>query len=118
MRLRRGIAIAAVAGGVAVTTMLIGLVTNAVSDQSRWPGWLGWLQEHAWFSFILLGVVMVVGPPSTARTWNISSGTSRTPCGSTAGTRPRQPLHPLSRPYCHGESPYREQASEADRRRR
>ncbi|WP_346168265.1 cyclophane-containing RiPP biosynthesis TPR protein HaaT [Streptomyces javensis] len=61
MRLRRGIAIAAVAGGVAVTTMLIGLVTNAVSDQSRWPGWLGWLQEHAWFSFILLGVVMVVG---------------------------------------------------------
>ncbi|WP_184502911.1 cyclophane-containing RiPP biosynthesis TPR protein HaaT [Streptomyces botrytidirepellens] len=61
MRLRRGIAIAGVAGAVAVTTMLIGLVTNAVSDQSRWPGWLGWLQEHAWFSFILLGVVMVVG---------------------------------------------------------
>ncbi|MEU0843839.1 cyclophane-containing RiPP biosynthesis TPR protein HaaT [Streptomyces sp. NPDC005962] len=61
MRLRRGIAIAGVAGAVAMTTMLIGLVTNAVSDQSRWPGWLGWLQEHAWFSFILLGVVMVVG---------------------------------------------------------
>ncbi|MFF5584809.1 cyclophane-containing RiPP biosynthesis TPR protein HaaT [Streptomyces hygroscopicus] len=61
MRLRRGIAIAGVAGGVAVTTMLVGLVTNAVSDQSRWPGWLGWLQEHAWFSFVLLGVVMAVG---------------------------------------------------------
>ncbi|MFF0161671.1 cyclophane-containing RiPP biosynthesis TPR protein HaaT [Streptomyces sp. NPDC005263] len=58
MRLRRGIAIAAVAGGGAVTTMLVGLVTNAVSDESRWPGWLGWLQEHAWFSFVVLGVTM------------------------------------------------------------
>ncbi|WP_435241804.1 cyclophane-containing RiPP biosynthesis TPR protein HaaT [Streptomyces cucumeris] len=61
MRLRRGIAVAGVAGGLAVTTMLVGLVTNAVSEQSQWPGWLGWLQEHAWFSFVLLGVVMVVG---------------------------------------------------------
>ncbi|MEU3282074.1 cyclophane-containing RiPP biosynthesis TPR protein HaaT [Streptomyces antibioticus] len=58
MRLRRGIAIAVVAGGGAVTTMLVGLVTNAVSDESRWPGWLGWLQEHAWFSFVVLGVAM------------------------------------------------------------
>ncbi|MFG3656707.1 cyclophane-containing RiPP biosynthesis TPR protein HaaT [Streptomyces sp. NPDC047706] len=58
MRLRRGIAIAVVAGGGAVTTMLVGLVTNAVSDESRWPGWLGWLQEHAWFSFVVLGVTM------------------------------------------------------------
>lgn len=59
MRMRRGIAIGVVAGGAAVTTMLVGLVTNAVSDQSRWPGWLGWLQEHAWFSFAMLGVTMV-----------------------------------------------------------
>ncbi|MGW7365606.1 cyclophane-containing RiPP biosynthesis TPR protein HaaT [Streptomyces sp. NPDC054841] len=59
MRLRRGIAIGVVAGGGAVTTMLVGLVTNAVSDQSRWPGWLGWLQEHPWFSFVMLGVTMV-----------------------------------------------------------
>ncbi|MFG2583689.1 NB-ARC domain-containing protein [Streptomyces malaysiensis] len=66
MRLRRGIAIAGVAGGVTVTTMLVGLVTNAVSEQSQWPGWLGWLQEHAWFSFVLLGVVMVVGTASLA----------------------------------------------------
>ncbi|WP_409470590.1 cyclophane-containing RiPP biosynthesis TPR protein HaaT [Streptomyces sp. HC307] len=58
MRLRRGIAIAVVAGGGAVTTMLVGLVTNAVSDESRWPGWLGWLQEHAWFSFVALGAAM------------------------------------------------------------
>lgn len=58
MRLRRGIAIAVVAGGGAVTTMLVGLVTNAVSDESRWPGWLGWLQEHAWLSFVVLGVTM------------------------------------------------------------
>ncbi|WP_243766635.1 NB-ARC domain-containing protein [Streptomyces sp. GC420] len=39
--------------------MLVGLVTNAVSDQSRWPGWLGWLQQNAWFSFVVLGGAMV-----------------------------------------------------------
>ncbi|WP_150134038.1 cyclophane-containing RiPP biosynthesis TPR protein HaaT [Streptomyces hyaluromycini] len=58
MRLRRGIAIAVIAGGGAVTTLLVGLVTNAVSNESRWPGWLGWLQEHAWLSFVVLGVTM------------------------------------------------------------
>ncbi|MFF4524084.1 cyclophane-containing RiPP biosynthesis TPR protein HaaT [Streptomyces bluensis] len=58
MRLRRGIAIAAIAGSVAVTTLLVGLVTNAASNESEWPGWLGWLQEHAWFSFVVLGVTM------------------------------------------------------------
>ncbi|MFH9193491.1 hypothetical protein [Streptomyces globisporus] len=42
------------AAGGAVTTMLVGLVTNAVSE-SEWPGWLGWLQRHAWFSFAVLG---------------------------------------------------------------
>ncbi|MGP3948541.1 cyclophane-containing RiPP biosynthesis TPR protein HaaT [Streptomyces sp. 7N604] len=52
-------AIAVVAAGGAVTTMLVGLVTNAVSDQSQWPGWLGWLQRHAWFSFAMLGAAMV-----------------------------------------------------------
>ncbi|KUO18426.1 cyclophane-containing RiPP biosynthesis TPR protein HaaT [Streptomyces dysideae] len=57
MRLRRGAAVAAVAGGGAVTTMLVGLVTNAVSEQSRWPSWLGWLQEHPWLSFVMLGAV-------------------------------------------------------------
>src|SRR5690348_13485275 len=58
MRLRRGITVAVVAAGGAVTTMLVGLVTNAVSE-SEWPGWLGWLQRHAWFSFALLGGAMV-----------------------------------------------------------
>ncbi|MEU9974109.1 cyclophane-containing RiPP biosynthesis TPR protein HaaT [Streptomyces sp. NPDC051014] len=58
MRLRRGIAIAVIAGGGAVTTLLVGLVTNAVSNESRWPGWLGWLQAHAWLSFVVLGVAM------------------------------------------------------------
>lgn len=58
MRLRRGIAIAVVAGGSAVATLLVGLVTNAASNESQWPGWLGWLQEHAWFSFVVLGVTM------------------------------------------------------------
>ncbi|WP_431953459.1 cyclophane-containing RiPP biosynthesis TPR protein HaaT [Actinacidiphila sp. bgisy167] len=42
-----------------MTTLLVGLVTNAVSDQSRWPGWLGWFQDHAWLSFVLLGAVLV-----------------------------------------------------------
>ncbi|WP_270890800.1 NB-ARC domain-containing protein [Streptomyces sp. DHE17-7] len=41
-----------------MTTLLVGLVTNAASDESRWPGWLGWLQEHAWFSFVVLGVAL------------------------------------------------------------
>ncbi|MGW0577104.1 hypothetical protein ACWD25_14270 [Streptomyces sp. NPDC002920] len=59
MRLRRGAAVAAIAGGGALTTMLIGLVTNAVSDQARWPGFLGWVQHHAWFSFAALGVALV-----------------------------------------------------------
>ncbi|MEU2133896.1 cyclophane-containing RiPP biosynthesis TPR protein HaaT [Streptomyces sp. NPDC018352] len=54
MRLRQGITIGVVAAGGAVTTMLVGLVTNAVSE-SEWPGWLGWLQRHAWFSFAVLG---------------------------------------------------------------
>ncbi|QHY96176.1 Regulatory protein AfsR [Streptomyces sp. S4.7] len=58
MRLRRGVTIAVVAAGGAVTTMLVGLVTNAVSE-SEWPGWLGWLQRHAWLSFALLGGAMV-----------------------------------------------------------
>ncbi|MET9886250.1 cyclophane-containing RiPP biosynthesis TPR protein HaaT [Streptomyces sp. NPDC006430] len=58
MRLRRGISVAVVAAGGAVTTMLVGLVTNAVSE-SEWPGWLGWLQRHGWFSFALLGGAMV-----------------------------------------------------------
>ncbi|MFF5714938.1 cyclophane-containing RiPP biosynthesis TPR protein HaaT [Streptomyces sp. NPDC012756] len=59
MRFRRGISIAVVAAGGVVTTMLVGLVTNAVSE-SKWPGWLGWLQRHAWFSFVLLGALLVV----------------------------------------------------------
>lgn len=57
MRSRRGAAIALVAGLGAVTTMLVGLVTNAVSSQSHWPSWLGWLQAHPWLSFVMLGVV-------------------------------------------------------------
>ncbi|MFE2429394.1 cyclophane-containing RiPP biosynthesis TPR protein HaaT [Streptomyces sp. NPDC059373] len=52
-------AIAVVAGGSAATTMLVGLVTNAVSEQSHWPSWLGWMQRHAWPSFAVLGVALV-----------------------------------------------------------
>ncbi|MET8248300.1 cyclophane-containing RiPP biosynthesis TPR protein HaaT [Streptomyces sp. NPDC005202] len=57
MRMRRGAALAVVAGGGAVTTMLVGLVTNAVSAQSHWPSWLGWLQKHPWLSFVMLGLI-------------------------------------------------------------
>jgi hypothetical protein len=57
-------AIAVVAGGGAATIMLVGLVTNAVSEQSRRPSWLGWMQQRPWLSFAMLGVVLV-GP--TAR---------------------------------------------------
>ncbi|WP_256725990.1 hypothetical protein [Streptomyces sp. IMTB 2501] len=60
MRMRRGAALAVVAGGGAVTTILVGLVTNAVSAQSHWPSWLGWLQKHPWLSFVMLGVGAVV----------------------------------------------------------
>ncbi|WP_455359386.1 cyclophane-containing RiPP biosynthesis TPR protein HaaT [Streptomyces sp. SYSU K21746] len=52
-------AIAVLAGGGAATTMLVGLVTNAVSEQSHWPSWLGWIQRHPWLSFALVGAVMV-----------------------------------------------------------
>ncbi|MGW7237026.1 NB-ARC domain-containing protein [Streptomyces sp. NPDC054804] len=58
MRLRRGIAVAVIAGASVVTTLLVGLVTNAASGESRWPGWLGWLQEHTWSSLIVLGVTL------------------------------------------------------------
>lgn len=59
MRMRRGMGIGVVAGGGAVTTMLVGLVTNAVSDQSRWPSWFGWMQRHPRLSFVMLGAVLV-----------------------------------------------------------
>jgi tetratricopeptide (TPR) repeat protein len=49
--------IAAVATIGTVTTLLTGLVTNAVSEQDHWPLGLGRLQQHPWASFLLLGVV-------------------------------------------------------------
>ncbi|WP_206302042.1 cyclophane-containing RiPP biosynthesis TPR protein HaaT [Streptomyces sp. AcE210] len=58
MRMRRGMAIAVLAGGGVATTMLVGLVTNAVSEQTEWPSWLGWMQHHAWLSFVLLGAML------------------------------------------------------------
>jgi hypothetical protein len=38
MRLRRGVAVAIASGGGALTTLLAGLVTNVVSEQTWWPG--------------------------------------------------------------------------------
>ncbi|MCW2641557.1 MAG: putative ATPase [Dactylosporangium sp.] len=40
VKLRRVTMAALVAAGVAAVTLMIGLVTNAASDQERWPGWL------------------------------------------------------------------------------
>ncbi|WP_240436648.1 hypothetical protein [Streptomyces sporangiiformans] len=74
-----------------MTTMLVGLVTNAVSDESRWPGWLGWLQEHACFSFVVLGVTMagltaLLAGLTPCRPTQRSSGTRHM-----AGHRPAPP---------------------------
>lgn len=60
MNRRHGMVIGGMAAGGAVTTLLVGLVTNAVSEESDWPGWLGWFQQHAWLSFALLGVLLTV----------------------------------------------------------
>lgn len=59
MRSRREVRLGVVAGGGAAITLLVGLVTNAVSETERWPSWLGWLQDHPWLSFVILGAVMV-----------------------------------------------------------
>ncbi|MGW7074623.1 cyclophane-containing RiPP biosynthesis TPR protein HaaT [Streptomyces sp. NPDC054866] len=71
-------AIAVVAGGGAATTMLVGLVTNAVSETSNWPAWLGWMQRHAWLSFALLGIALVVLTAALAALSDIGAESGRT----------------------------------------
>lgn len=59
VKLRRVTVAGLVAAGVAAVTLMIGLVTNAASNQQRWPGWLSLLQRYPWQSFLLLAVVAV-----------------------------------------------------------
>ncbi|MFD0576201.1 cyclophane-containing RiPP biosynthesis TPR protein HaaT [Dactylosporangium darangshiense] len=60
MKLRRVTMAALVAAGVAAVTLMVGLVTNAASQQQQWPGWLSLVQRYPWPSFALLAVVAVV----------------------------------------------------------
>ncbi|WP_432983647.1 cyclophane-containing RiPP biosynthesis TPR protein HaaT [Dactylosporangium sp. CA-233914] len=60
MKLRRVTMAALVAAGVAAVTLMVGLVTNAASEQQQWPGWLSLVQRYPWPSFALLAVVAVV----------------------------------------------------------
>jgi tetratricopeptide (TPR) repeat protein len=49
-----------VAGGVTAVTLMVGLVTNAASEQQSWPGWLHAVQQHPWLSLAVSGAVAVV----------------------------------------------------------
>ena len=60
VKLRRVTVAGLVAAGVAAVTLMIGLVTNAASNQQRWPGWLSLVQRYPWQAFLLLAVVAVV----------------------------------------------------------
>jgi hypothetical protein len=60
VKLRRVTMAALVAAGVAAVTLMIDLVTNAASQQQRWPGWLSFVQRYPWQSFGLLAVAVVV----------------------------------------------------------
>jgi tetratricopeptide (TPR) repeat protein len=60
VKLRRVTMAALVAAGVAAATLMIGLITNAASEQRQWPGWLSLVQRYPWQSFALFAVVAVV----------------------------------------------------------
>ncbi|GGS29658.1 hypothetical protein GCM10010238_18200 [Streptomyces griseoviridis] len=91
MRLRRGASVAIVVGGGAVTTLFVGLVTNAVSEESRWPGWLGWIQDHAWASFLLLGGLLVVMSAALAPLSETRDGTpTATPTSCPEASPPQE----------------------------
>ncbi|MEU7942473.1 cyclophane-containing RiPP biosynthesis TPR protein HaaT [Microbispora bryophytorum] len=60
VKVRRVTMAALVAAGVAGVTLMVGLVTNAASEQQQWPGWLSLVQRYPWPSFALFAVVAVV----------------------------------------------------------
>ncbi len=49
-----------IAASVAAVTLMIGLVTNAASEQKEWPGWLSLVQRYPWPSFALLAVIAII----------------------------------------------------------
>ncbi|MFE9571080.1 cyclophane-containing RiPP biosynthesis TPR protein HaaT [Streptomyces sp. NPDC006692] len=59
MRPRRAVLVVALASGGALMTILVGLVTNAVSAEAHWPGVLGVVQRHGWLSLGVLGVLLI-----------------------------------------------------------
>ena len=82
MRPRRFLVIVVIAGGFATVSLLVGLITNVASSQSRWPGALHLLQTHPWrafgiFAFIMIGLAIalaVLSDPDTP-----PAPTNRTP---------------------------------------
>ena len=48
-----------IAAAASFVTVLVGLVTNLVSSQQKWPSWLTPIQHHPWVSFVLLGGLAV-----------------------------------------------------------
>ncbi|MEV4134027.1 cyclophane-containing RiPP biosynthesis TPR protein HaaT [Dactylosporangium sp. NPDC049742] len=60
VRLRQVVVAALVAASVAAVTLMIGLVTNAASEQQQWPGWLALLQRYPWQSFAVFAVIAVI----------------------------------------------------------
>ncbi|QSB13829.1 tetratricopeptide repeat protein [Natronosporangium hydrolyticum] len=58
-KLRRVTMIILVAAGMAAVTLMVGLVTNAASEQQLWPGPLAYVQQYPWQSLAGLAVVTV-----------------------------------------------------------
>ncbi|MFI5845832.1 ATP-binding protein [Catenuloplanes sp. NPDC051500] len=60
VRLRRVTLVALTAAGVAAVTLILGLITNAASEQQSWPGWLSVVQRYPWQALALFAVAAIV----------------------------------------------------------
>lgn len=58
-RLQRVTVVVVVAAGTAAVTLMVGLVTNAASEQGEWPGVLAYVQRYPWQSLAGLAVVAI-----------------------------------------------------------
>ncbi|MFD8296955.1 hypothetical protein ACFV13_12130 [Streptomyces bauhiniae] len=66
-------------------------MTNAVSEESRWPGLLGWIQDHAWASFLQLGGLLVVMSAALAALSETRDGTpTATPTSCPEASPPQE----------------------------
>lgn len=86
-RLHRVAVVMAVAAGTAAVTLMIGLVTNAASEQEQWPGLLARVQQYPWQSLTGLAVV-AVGLASALAVLSTPSGTSAAGEMNPSGTQP------------------------------